>query len=99
MKVLTTVDYGFRKVVRILINNRDPQWVHEDRQGKRTASPKTHTGDTEEKGKTVCPDCRNNWIIFEALFEGDDLLKTDKEIISEAREMAKASVPVHRETA
>jgi len=72
MKVLTAKDYGYRKVVRVLINDQDPQWIHDD------GTPDIgHTGDTEDpdQTKTVCGDCRNNWNVFEAQFDGDALLK------------------------
>ena len=72
MKVIKATDYGFRKVVRVLINDQDPQWVHD------YGTPDfEHTGDTADpdQTKTVCLDCRNNWNVFEAQFDGDALLK------------------------
>jgi hypothetical protein len=75
MKVLTAKDYGYRKVVRVLINDQDPQWVHDD------GTPDIgHTGDTADPDQTkvVCGDCRNNWNVFEAQFDGDALLKEVK---------------------
>lgn len=77
MKIVSAIDYGFRKVVRVLLNDTDPQWVHEDAAGKRTPAPAGHTGNTDE-GKKACLDCRNNWDdsnIFTAQFDGEVLLK------------------------
>ena len=74
MKIIKATDYGFRKVVRVLLNDTDPQWVHEDAAGKRTPAPAGHTGNTDE-GKKACPECRNNWNVFEAQFDRDALLK------------------------
>ena len=72
MIVTKATDYGNRKVVRILLNDADPQWFH----GQEPA-PAGHTGDTEDPDTTkqVCKECRNNWNIFETQFEGDALLK------------------------
>lgn len=72
MIVTEATDYGNRKVVRILLNDADPQWFH----GQEPA-PAGHTGDTEDPDTTkqVCKECRNNWNIFETQFEGDALLK------------------------
>lgn len=70
MKVLTAKDYGYRKVVRVLMNDTDPQWVHPD-----GPSPTNHTGDTEDPDTTkeVCQECRNNWNVLEFIFQGDTL--------------------------
>lgn len=72
MKVLTANDYGGRTVIRVLINDQDPQWVHGN-----SPAPRNHTGDTADPDTTkeVCKDCRNNWNVFEAQFEWDALLK------------------------
>lgn len=72
MKVIKATDYGSRKVVRVLINDNDPQWVHEGE-----PAPSNHTGDTQDPDATkeVCTECRNNWNVFETQFEGDALLK------------------------
>lgn len=71
MKVLSGKDYGYRKVVRVLMNDSDPEWIHPD--GKKV--PLTHTGDTEVIGKTLCLKCLSNWDVKEFQFEGDGLLK------------------------
>lgn len=92
MKIISAIDYTFRKVVRVLLNDAEPQWVHEDEEGKRTPAPDGHTGNTDE-GKEACSECRNNWNVFEALFDGDAFKnKTDMEIIAETLDMAEASI-------
>ena len=72
MIVTKATDYGNRKVIRIILNDTDPQWLH----GQEPA-PAGHTGDTEDPDPTkqICKECRNNWKIFETQFEGDALLK------------------------
>ena len=107
MKIIKATDYGFRKVVRIVMDETLPRWVHLD--GK--ASPQTHTGDTEEKGKTVCQECRSNWDIREYQFDGNAMQKlsdpedpgselvdkTDEEIMAEALALAESTVTTVRE--
>ena len=106
MKIIKATDYGFRKVIRVLLNDTDPQWVHEDEKGKQTPAPVGHTGNTDE-GKEACSECLNNWKVFEAQFDRDVLKrlsdpedpeselvnKMDSEIITEALAMAEASLP------
>ncbi len=106
MKIIKATDYGFRKVVRVLLNDQDPQWVHEDAPGIRTPAPAGHTGNTDE-GKEACSECRNNQNVFEAQFDGDAFKKlsdpedpesalvdkTDEELIAEALAMAEVSMP------
>ena len=106
MKIIKATDYGFRKAVRVLLNDADPQWVHVDDAGVRTPAPEDHTGNTDDVGE-VDPLCRNNWNVFEAQFDGEALKKlsdpddpqsvledkTDADIIDEALAMAEASMP------
>lgn len=70
MKMIKVTDYGFRRVVLVVLNPNDPQWLHPD--GK--SAPARHTGNTEETNKQICQDCRNNWTIEEFTFTRDELL-------------------------
>ena len=69
MKILETKDFGYRRVVRVLTNPEDAHWLHDDGQ----PAPADHTGDTEETGKTLCQDCRDNWRIEEVTFTREEL--------------------------
>ncbi len=69
MKMLETQDFGYRRVVRVLTNPEDAHWLHDD----GLPAPADHTGDTEETGKTLCHDCRDNWRIEEVTFTREEL--------------------------
>ena len=87
MKIIKATDYGFRKVVQVVLNPDDPQWVHDD-----GPAPEGHTGDTSESD-TACHDCRMNWKVVEVKWDGDELynisengdkiLKTSDELVAE----------------
>ena len=87
MKIISAVDYTFRKVIQVVMNPDDPQWVHED-----GPSPVGHTGDTSQSD-TPCHDCRMNWKVVEVKWDGDEMysvaedgtktLKTDDELAAE----------------
>ena len=107
MKIIKAKDYGFRKVIQVVMDETLPRWVHPN----GTASPQTHTGDTEERGKTVCRDCRSNWDIREYQWDGDALQKlndpedpeselidkTDEDIMAEALGLAMSMVTPARD--
>jgi hypothetical protein len=69
MRILSTRDFGYRKVVNVVKNPDDPEWVHPD--GR--ASPSAHTGDTEERDKEVCKLCIGNWRVQEFIWTDDNL--------------------------
>lgn len=75
MEILSAIDYPAipRRVVRVVENPDDPQWVHIAANGIRTPSPKGHTGDTEATG-VVCRECRSNWRVQEFIFTGQELV-------------------------
>jgi|TARA_Y100000296_G_scaffold73413_1_gene90889 hypothetical protein len=77
-KIISAKDYGYRKVIRAVVNPDDSEWVHAD----GSDSPSDHTGNTADpdKSKTVCHDCTRNWVIREFVFEGADLNKTDAQL-------------------
>ena len=87
MKIIKATDYGFRKVVQVVMNPDDPQWIHDD-----GPAPEGHTGDTSESD-AACHDCRINWKIVEVKWDGDEMynvaedgtkiLKTDDELVAE----------------
>ena len=78
-KILTATDYGSSKVVRVVMNPDDPQWIHAD----GSAAPDDHTGDGAESGKTVCSDCRSNWVIRELVWRGKAI--TDQALLAEVK--------------
>lgn len=91
MKIIKATDYGFRKVVQVVMNPDDPQWVHED-----GPAPAGHTGDTTQSD-TPCHDCRLNWEVVEVkwdrseMYKEDGVLKTDDELAAEVMTMLAAS--------
>ena len=70
MRILETKDFGYRRVVRVVVNDTDPQWIHPDGRD----APPDHTGDTEDRTKIVCSDCRSNWRWQEFTFTNQELL-------------------------
>ena len=89
MIIIKATDYGFRKVVQVVMNPDDPQWIHED-----GPAPSGHTGDTTQSD-TPCHDCRINWNVVEVKWDGDEMfsvnedgekiLKTDDDLVAEMK--------------
>lgn len=96
MRIEKATDYGFRKVVRVIINDSDPQWIHPEDNGATHRSnnargPATRNPATGARARgvlvpglaagTECHACQNNWEVQEYLYEGDTLLKRDPNFI------------------
>lgn len=76
MRILEVKDYPSipRLVVRVVLNEREPKWVHPSGAPGTpdTPSPAGHTGDTAESAN-ACKTCRLNWKVQEFVFTGDEL--------------------------
>lgn len=87
MRIEKATDYGGRKVIRVLINDPDTQWVHPEDDGDAhranlARGPRQPDGSRGELDPTLvagteCHACVNNWDVREFQFEGDTLLKPD----------------------
>ena len=99
MKIVEAIDLGYKKVIKVVLNPDDPEWVHVvgdvklgpdgnpalDAAGNEvkitsTVVPPGETGNRAEEGKTLCHNCRNNWVKKEKSWAGQDLLKLDGKI-------------------
>ena len=90
-KILTAKDYGYRKVITVVLNPQDPESVHPDG-SPHTGSPPTGTTPGLRPWEW-CHDCRYNWRVQEFVWTGDQLYtqtksgrrrsKTDAELIAE----------------
>lgn len=85
MKIEKATDYGSRKVIRVVMNDTDPQWVHPKDAGvahrsnlarKATKADGTR-GDKDSSlaAGTECHACVQNHQVQEFLYQGDTLLK------------------------
>ncbi len=96
MRIQKATDYGFRKVVRVVVNDDEPEWIHpRDRDAAHTAD--TARGADGELDATLaagteCHACVLNWDIREIVFEGSDLELEDQELQEKALDMAAAKV-------
>lgn len=84
MKIISAADYGYRKVVRVLVNPDDPEAIHADgsphtgdpttdRDIARVAAFRTEFG-REPTSWEWCEDCRYNWDVREFTFTGTELV-------------------------
>lgn len=82
MIILSAKDYGFRKVVVVVHNPDDPQWIHEDGNPHTSDTAVDVNGDIQNglAAGTQCHACRNNWKTEEVIFEGADLQLSDDKI-------------------
>jgi len=102
MKIISARYYGNipRVVIRVLENPADPHWLHPD----GSPAPADHTGDTEETGKTLCLECRDNRLVLEHVWTGDELQvqeedgslrpKTRLELLQELRGRVALATPL-----
>lgn len=85
MQIISAKDYGYRFVIRVTMNPDEPNWVHAvgdpllDAQGTPVLDGGGHavlvTSSLVPDGETgaTCHNCRQNWRIKEAIFEGETL--------------------------
>lgn len=81
-RILTAIDYGFRKVFRVVLDDSGPEWVHPDGSphtdatGRGPAKPDGTPGDLVLglAPGTECHDCRYGWDVRECVFTGDELV-------------------------
>ena len=99
MKTLSAIDYGYRKVIRVVLNPNDPESVHADGTAHQGAAPAaTVTAFKAQNGRTPrawewCHECRYNWQEIEFIWDGDEMyhhapdgtrtLKTDDQLVAE----------------
>ncbi len=93
MKIIQAKDYGFRKVIRVVLNPEDPESVHPDGQPHTGPAPKGTPKSL--KPWEWCHDCRYNWQVIEQVWTGEELytldesesirLKTNDELIEEIK--------------
>ena len=73
-KITKAMDYGYRKVIDVVLNPEAPHWVH--------------TGDTIHPPEMVgnCPNsmvCTNNWKLREFIWTGEELFYEKEEVKNE----------------
>ena len=81
MRILSATDYGFRKVLRVVLDDSVPEWVHEDGQPHTDATGRGPAAADGTPGDltlglapgTECHDCRYGWDVRECVFMGDEL--------------------------
>lgn len=83
MKIVSTVDYGYRKVVRVVMNPDDPETIHPDgslhtdapRTGKDRARVLAYQAEFGRAPASWewCPDCHYNWDVREYTFTNTEL--------------------------
>ena len=87
MHILKATDYGFRKVIRVVLDDAVPEWVHPDGSPHTDATgrgPETVEVDgNPQPGAltaglapgTECHECRYGWTVREFTFTGSELYK------------------------
>ena len=101
MKIIKATDYGYRKVIVVVLNSDEPEAVHGDGTA-HTGAPPMGT-DLSLKPWEWCHDCRYNWQLREFLWTGDELytrrkdgtrrVKTDAELVSEIKTALQPPTP------
>ena len=92
-KIVTSLDFGYRKVIRVCLNPDEPKFVHAD--GSLHPTPGApargengcpHSRDvvTGQENRLV-PGCQYNHKIVEYVFEGKWLKATDEELVAEVK--------------
>lgn len=113
MKILSANEYkgsdGFhRKVLKVVINPDDPEFIHADNSNHPTSEGGPngcpHTLDADGKEDNGVPGCTYNWQVHEHIWDGDEMhvvngdggkkLKTNSQLIAEC----KASIEVEAVT-
>ena len=98
MKIIQAKDYGFRKVIRVLLNPEDPEdpeSLHSDGQPHAVPAPKGTPKSL--KPWEWCHDYRYNWQVKEYVWTGEEelyildesggtRLKTNDDLIEEIKE-------------
>ena len=102
VKIISAMDYGYRKLIRVCMNPEQPGSVHEDGT-EHTGSPPAGT-DPNLKAWEWCHDCRYNWQVRELTWTGEEMfmyrkdgtrrLKTNSELLAEIREQLSPAAAV-----
>lgn len=94
-RVISAMDYGFRKVIRVVVDDSIPQWIHPEDGGQphapglaREVSPGGVPFEGERgalnrslAGGTECYACKQNWIVEEYIFEQGALIMSDQDML------------------
>lgn len=90
-RVLDAMDYTFRKVIRVVMDDSIPAFIHPEDSGvphepglaRGPALPDGSRGplDSSLAAGTECHACVSNWIVEEFIFQDDALRMTDREMM------------------
>lgn len=79
MRIIFACDYGYRKVIRVVANHQEPEWVHEG-EGAHTDATAVNAMGAPEAGLmagTECHACRHNWVVREFTWTGAEQYRMD----------------------
>lgn len=108
-RILSAMDYGYRKVIKVVWDDSIPQWIHpldngDPHEPGNARGPDLPDGtrgvlDRDLVAGTECHACQQNWVIEDFNFEQGALIMTDQMMLDritgifDARAVAPVDMP------